>query len=279
MRPITFPRGAAALLAAAWLAGPAAAHDFWIEPAAYWVAPGATTALTLQVGHGPDRQRTRIPLRRVTRFTVQAPAGATVDLRGGLTLGAEPADGAFRLTAPGAHVLALQTDNRAQSHLPAAPYNAYLHDEGLTPALVWRARNRQADREGAEIYSRQAKALVQVGPPGGDLGEVTRPLGLSLEIVPERSPYALPRATALSARVYFEGRPLAGALVKLTDLDHDAAPLDARKTDASGRVRFDMPGPGRWLLNVVWTKRLPPSSEADFETTFSSLSFGLPAAP
>jgi uncharacterized GH25 family protein len=264
-------------LAAIGLAAPAMAHDFWVEPAAYWTVPRATVDLTLQVGHGPDRQRSRIPLRRVTRFTAQGPAGSGLDLRGGLTLGGGAADGAFRLAAPGGHVLALQTDNRAQSHLPAARYEAYLKEEGLTPAQSWRAQNHEADRDGAEIYSRQAKALVQVGSPGGDQEQVTRPVGLTLEIVPERSPYALPRAAALPVRVYFEGHPLAGALVKLTDLDHDAAPLAQHRTDADGRARFDMPGAGRWLLNVVWTKRLPTTSEADFETTFSSLSFGLPS--
>ena len=267
---------AAAVLAAAWIAAPAMAHDFWVEPTVYWMAPEATTGLTLQVGHGLDRQRSKIPQRRVTRFTASGPVGTVVDLRDRLTLGAEAADGAFRLAAPGTHVLALQTDNRAQSHLPAGRYNAYLEAEGLTPAQTWRHENHEADRESSEIYSRQAKALVQVGPPGGDQAQVTRPLGLLLEIVPEHSPYALPHTASLPVRVYFEGQPLAGALVKLTDLDHDAAPLAAVRTDTRGRARFDLPGPGRWLLNVVWTKHLPPTAEADFETTFSSLSFGLP---
>src|SRR5690349_3463779 len=98
-----FPRAAAALLAATVVAAPAAAHEFWIEPAAYWTAPGATTTLTLQVGLGPERQRSRIPLRRVIRFTASAPTAASLDLRDSLTLGAATADGAFRLSAPGAH--------------------------------------------------------------------------------------------------------------------------------------------------------------------------------
>ena len=276
MRPFTFLREAAALLATIGFAAPAAAHDFWIEPAAYWTSPDATTALTLQAGHGPERQRSRIPLRRVIRFTASTPTGTNLDLRDGLTLGAAAADGGFRLSTPGGHVLVLQTDDHAQSHLPAVRYNAYLKDDGLTPALTWREQNHQADQDGAESYSRQAKALVQVGPPGGAQEEITRPLGLKLEIVPERSPYALPRAACLPIQVYFEGRPLAGALVKLTDLSHDETPIETHTTDGSGRSQFKIPGPGRWLLNVVWTKRAPPSSEADFETTFSSLSFGLP---
>jgi hypothetical protein len=38
-----------------------------------------------------------------------------------------------------------------------------------------------------------------------------------------------------------------------------------------------MPVRGQWLLNVIWTKPQPKTRETDFETTFSSLSFGVPA--
>jgi hypothetical protein len=37
-----------------------------------------------------------------------------------------------------------------------------------------------------------------------------------------------------------------------------------------------MPGRGAWRLAVVWTKVLPATAETDFETVFSSLTFGTP---
>lgn len=267
-----------ALTAALACATPCAAHDFWLQPAQFWAPPQATTPLTLQVGHGPFRQRSPLPLARITRFEALAPDGARVDLRGRLHPGAPREDGDLRLAAPGAHVLVLETDDRAQSHLPAIRYNDYLRAEGLTPALEQRARTHRTEADGSESYGRRAKALVQVGPPGrGPQAQVTRPLGLTLEIVPEKSPYALPRPSALPVRVIYEGRPLAGALVKLTNLEHDEAPLETRLTDRAGRATFTMPGSGQWLLNVIWTRPLPASRETDFETVFSSLSFGFPA--
>jgi uncharacterized GH25 family protein len=72
----------------------------------------------------------------------------------------------------------------------------------------------------------------------------------------------------------YEGHPLAGALVKLTDLQNDIAPIETHLTDQGGRATFIMPTSGKWLLNVIWTKALPRSDETDFETVFSSLSFG-----
>jgi hypothetical protein len=41
------------------------AHDFWVQPNEYWVRPQAVMPLTLQVGHGPFRQRSPIPLKRI----------------------------------------------------------------------------------------------------------------------------------------------------------------------------------------------------------------------
>ncbi|MDB5494785.1 MAG: sodium:proton antiporter [Phenylobacterium sp.] len=257
-------------------AAPAGAHDFWVRPDAFWTAAGATTPLTLQVGHGPYRQRSPIPLARITRFTATGPEGAVTDLRAHLHPGGATQDGDLRLAVSGVHVLVLQTDDRAESHLPALRYNDYLKAEGLTPALALRARTHRADMDGSENYSRQAKALVQVGPAGGSQAQVSKPVGLTLEIVPERSPYAAPRSASLPVRVVFEGRPLAGALVKLTDLAHDAAPVETHLTDGTGHATFVMPARGQWLLNVIWTKPQPKTRETDFETVFSSLSFGFP---
>jgi uncharacterized GH25 family protein len=254
------------------------AHDFWVQPSEYWVKPGALTPVTLQVGHGPFRQRSPIPARRITRFQVIAPMGAVVDLREQLRLGQTAEDGDFRLKDPGTYILVLQTDDRAQTHLPSIRFNDYLRVEGLTPALEQRARLHRMDADGSERYSRCAKSIVQVGPStAGSQSQVSKPIGLPLEIVPEANPYGVPRAVILPVQVIYAGRPLAGALVKLTNLRNDASPFEVHLTDHDGRASFTMPNSGTWLLNVIWTKALPNSDETDFETVFSSLSFGFPS--
>lgn len=257
------------------LGQPALAHDFWVQPAAFWLAPHTGTPMTLQVGHGSERQRSAISLGRIARFVAIAPGDAPIDLRPSLRLG--EADSVLGLHAPGVHVLALETDNRARSQLTADRFNAYASEEGLTPALQRPTRAGQANANVSERYSRVAKSIVMVGDPSaGAQAQATRAVGLALEIVPEVSPYAQPQAATLPIRVFYEGRPLPGALIKLTDLDHDAAPFETRRTGEAGRASFTMPKDGRWLLNVVWTKPLPSSADADFETVFSSLSFGFP---
>lgn len=278
---LTLPRSSVTGFCALMLAcaPPAAsAHDFWIQPASFWLLPGSGTAMTLQVGHGPDRQRSALPPRRITRFGAVTPAGDTLDLRGALTLGGAKADGVLSFPDPGAYVVALETDAGAQSHQPADRFNAYAEDEGLAPALAARARDGLGRADATERYSRDAKALVQVGGPNArSQDQVTRPLRLLLEIVPEVSPYAADRGDTLPVRVFYEGKPLANALVKLTDLARDSAPLEVRRTDAAGRAVFTVNHSGNWLLNVVWTKALRGQA-VDFDTVFSSLSFGFPPA-
>jgi uncharacterized GH25 family protein len=258
----------------------AVAHDFWLQPNEYWITPDVLTPMTLQVGHGPFRQRSPIPARRITRFQAIAPEGAIIELHEQLRLGQAAEDGDFQFRTPGAYVLVLQTDDRAQTHLPSIRFNDYLKVEGLTPALEQRTRLRQMDADGSERYSRCAKSLVQVGPAGaGPQVQVSKPVGLPLEIVPEADPYGVPRSASLPVRVIYAGHPLAGALVKLTDLNNDAEPFEVHLTDQNGRANFAMPSSGSWLLNVIWTKVLSHSEETDFETVFSSLSFGFAATP
>jgi len=79
----------------------------------------------------------------------------------------------------------------------------------------------------------------------------------------------------LPVRVLYDGKPLPGALITLGSLDRPKEPNTPLRTDASGEAGFTMPASGKWLLNVVWGVPAPQPAEADYKTTFSSLSFGL----
>lgn len=267
---------AASLLACA--AQLAHAHDFWLQPRDFRIDVPGAMPFTLQVGHGPYRQRSPIPMRRIERLDVVAPDGTAHDMRARLRLGGDHDDGDIAFEQNGAYMLVLQTDDKAESRLPAIRFNDYLRAEGLTPALALRERTASMNADGAENYRRVAKAIVQMGAPGDTSdAAITKPIGLPLEIVPERNPYATSPASTLPVRVVYERHSLAGALIKLTDLAHDAEPFESRVTDAEGRAEFTLPEKGAWLLNVIWTRAKPAGENTDFETVFSSLSFGFPA--
>ncbi len=264
-----------AIIIAAAMAFPAAAHDMWLQPTKFWLERPGISMVTTYVGHGPDRERWSVAADRVLRLRSVGPGGVVTDQRGRLGA-AMNRDAGIMLATPGVHVIALES-GYAESNLPAARFNGYLQDEGLIPAIEARRRAGQTGRPGREIYNRRAKALVQVGPvTTTPQPQVVRAVGLALEIVPERNPYRLDGAKLMPVRVFYQGRPLAGALVRLTDLRADAKPAQSILTDKDGRAIFKARHSGLWQMNVVWTKPLAENPKADFETTFSSLTWGFP---
>lgn len=253
------------------LAAPVAAHDFWLQTKGFQFPAPAAAPFVVLVGHGPARERWAGDPARVVFLNSIGPDGVR-DHRADLGEH-QGSNGVFHFTLPGTYVVAMQT-SPAESDLPALRYNSYATEEGLTPALSLRTRTGQTQSNGREIYSRRVKALVQVGDTTAPQPQVTRRVGLSLEIVPERDPYRLKPGEQLPVRIFYEGKPLTGALVKLTNLDFDTRPVEMHRSDATGRAAFSVPDHGAWLVNVIWTQPIVGNPKADFETTFSSLTFG-----
>ena len=254
-----------------------AAHDFWLQPTRFWVAANAPIPVMLLVGHGEFRTRSDLSSDRINRIDVTGPKGK-FDLKRYFGAGEPTADMRFSLASPGTHVVAFSSSN-TPSDLPALRFNDYIATEGLTLIMADRARNGRSGKPGRELYSRRAKLLIQVGPPGtAPQPQVTAPVGLGLEIVPLRNPYAPGAALDLPVRVLYQGEPLAGALVKLNNLNADATPIQMRRTDSAGQAVFRLRPGGAWQLNVVWGVRLPNVPAADYLTIFSSLTFGSPNA-
>lgn len=254
------------------VAAPVAAHDFWIQPLRFQVGENQPLSATFQVGHAQYRQRWGNDIRRIPLLLDFAPRGRS-NQRGNVRSDST-ADLVTRLSGPGLHVLGMQTAP-AYSELPALRFNDYLKAEGLVVPIAARNRSDSTTLPGRERYSRRAKALIQVGPQtAANSARALRPLGMKLEIVPVKNPYALDKSHRLPVVVLYNGKRLAGASVKLTSLEFDAKPLETEITDRSGQATFTIPPLGDWLINVIWSEPLRGDPKADFETTFSSLTFG-----
>lgn len=252
---------------------PVLAHDFWLQPVTFVMAAPGEVPMVTYVGHGAERERWGGAIDRVVQFKSSGPDGV-IDRKSSLTLDGPQFDAVLPLAKQGSYVLAFQS-RPSLSNLPFRRFNDYVKTEGLTPIATYRARTGTQKRNGRELYSRRAKAVIQIGAVNSEsAARVTRPVGLSLEIVPERHPLLMKPGEKLPVRVLFKGRPLAGALVKLTDLKSDAVALETIKTDADGRASFIIPHNGQWQFNTVWAEAISGNPAADYLTTFSSLTFG-----
>ncbi|MES2494232.1 MAG: DUF4198 domain-containing protein [Pseudomonadota bacterium] len=249
------------------------AHDLWLQPSRFWIGVHGEVPAVLLVGHGAVRERSQIDQSGITTFRAAGPGG-TVDRKDALSTKAGAADASLKFDARGTYVVFFSTAN-VHSELGPERFNDYAKVEGLTLVTDRRAAEGTANLPGRELYSRRGKALVQVGMPGSRAQtHVTSRVGLSLEIVPLRNPYTAGHSATLPVQVLYQGRPLPGALVKLNDLSADAKPVEAHRTDVTGRATFKARHSGEWQLNVVWSEPLPNNPSAEFMTTFSSLSFG-----
>jgi len=264
-------RAPIALLSAtllALLSGPAGAHDYWLEAQRFRLAAPGEVRLDFRVGHGDDVQPASLRWDRVVALRSYGPMGVR-DQQATFAIGAGSGSARPRLEGEGTHILAYES-YQSLSELEAAKFDKYAEDEGLTAIVA--ARAGAGGGPGRELYSRRAKALVQVGAK--PTANATEPVGHTLEIVPELNPYALGADRKLPIRVLFRGRPLPGARVDLTELNTGAAAIAVEKTGADGRAAFNVPERGTWKLNVIWGVPNPGNPRAEYETVFASLTFG-----
>lgn len=261
------------LFVAAYLASVSAAtaHDFWLEPEKFSAAPGEPLSIAFTVGHAGEHEPWNLRREKIADFKSCSQIGCVVEP--GIVADTPEKRGSARVTVktPGTTILAFES-RHSFSELEGAKFNGYARQEGLAAIIADRAARGTDAAPGRELYSRRAKALVRVG--NGDPGDVSRPVGHTLEIVPLKNPYALKRGEALPVRVLFNGEPLQGATIDLDDLSDALDPLQSATTDADGVASFTTDRPGPWKLMTVWGVPLVDRRRADYETIFASLTFG-----
>lgn len=257
-------------VAASAIAPAAAAHDFWLEPEKFSAEKGEPVAVHFSIGHAGAHEPWNLQLEKVVELKSCAAAQckAQTDIapnspqgRGRALVGFETA---------GTHVLAFES-RHSFSELDGPKFTEYAEKEGLTAILKDREKRKTEDKPGRELYSRRAKTLINVG--GGEPGDVSAPVGHTLEIVPLKNPYALKAGEALTVRVLFNGAPLAGATIDFDDLTDQLDPLQSAVTDEEGDASFNIDGAGPFKLMTIWGVPLEDRRRADYETIFASLTF------
>lgn len=259
----------AGLLLAA--AQPAQAHDFWISLDDWHLPQDGEVKADMRVGTGAEPERWKLRPERVVAFRTIAPDRTITD-RTALLVPSEKLewyDAIVPVSGAGTHILMFET-TPATSDLEAKAFDEYVAHEGLSAVAAHRAALPKPGTNGRELYARRAKALVQIGSTCSP--QALQPLGLSLEIVPLVNPHCAAQDT-LPVEVRFRGEPLAGALVRMESLSSPAGEIEQR-TDASGRASFAMPKTGNWKISLVWSVPIEGNDLAEYDTLFSSLSFG-----
>ncbi len=231
------------LLTTAW---PAMAHEFWLEPLAYRVAPGERIAARARNGEFFEGVELSYSARGYAQSGI-ALGDATGRLMG--DNGQRPAV-QTRPLGPGLNILYHTSTASRLTYDDLTKFEAFLRGKRLEAALAQHLAEGLPTQDISEGYFRFAKALIAVGDGQGS----DRALGLGFELVAETNPYTDQGDTRF--RLLYRGQPRANAPAFVFLKRGEAVEKIELTTDAQGR--FSVPsGPAEVMVNAVMIR---PSS-------------------
>lgn len=274
-----------ALLLATWVLAttPVAAHEFWMTAPNTALRAGDTARLGLVVGEFFEGESIGFSAPQTLALRQYTAAGRQ-DLRRLLPPRSVLPTLDLALPAAGTYLIAYDSQPN-QIALSADRFHAYLHDEGLDFIKAQREANGTADKPGRERYRRNVKTLLRVlSAPGAD-AQATGPdqtfatrTGQRLEIVPMADPLALRPRDSLPLQVWFDDKPLAGALLKAWHKQSGQTLTLRSVTTAEGKATFNLPYAGAWMLSVVHMVPVTGIRDVDWDSLWGSLTFHLSEA-
>ncbi|MEN3369810.1 MAG: hypothetical protein V7609_1953 [Verrucomicrobiota bacterium] len=259
----------AAAALGALLANGAHGHDTWLIPDRFEVAPNAMVTLNLTSGMafpafevGPKRERVEAAQWRLGGRTF-----AISDISAGpkslifKTEVAEPGVAIFWVKLPPKSI-----------ELKPAEVQEYLDEIGA-PASLRKQWSEMEPKRWRELYTKHPKTFVRIGDPKADRSWA-EPVGMALEVVPEKDPTVLREGDELSVRVLKNGAPYID--FSLNAVAAGEAKGETRKTDADGRVVFRFPKAGQWLVRGTDVQK-SAKAETDWESDFATLTLAVKA--
>jgi len=255
-----------AVLVASCMGSAAAAHDTWLQPRRTAVLPGTIAQLDLTSSDKFAVFDTAIKLDRIERARARL-NGKTFDIRPG---GPEKKSLELRVALPEPGVATLWLSLAPQSiEMNRKQVQHYLDEIDAPPLLTQAWFAGKGAKPWREIYSKHAKTFVRVGRPKGDRSW-SEPVGMALEIVPERDPTTLRAGDEFPVSVFKNGTPLIDFSLGIMREGRSNRPF--KKTDASGRAVFKLGRAGKWLLRGT-ELRSSNKPGIDWESDFTTLLF------
>lgn len=257
-----------ALFAFLGVAGAAAAHECWLQPATFAPVAGPAIGLTIQVGEkfvGEPRPFNPERIAALKHFSAAGTEDWTAKANHKLQLPVKFEDA-------GTHVIIYDSKPSLISLAPAE-FEAYLREEGLEFVIAEREKAGEAAKPGRERYQRCNKTIVRADGKADETFAVVT--GQRLEIVPIDDPAAWRAGGTLRFKLLFAGRPLAAAKVRAWHrAGENLTTLDATSSEA-GEVAFALPAGGQWMLSTVHMARLSADKDADWESHWGNLTFAV----
>ena len=256
----------ATALGSAILLCTAVEHDLYLKPMSGKATPGSAQTMAMHNGDSFPGSDGPPVLERLRDSNVISAEGSTAlrDIR---------VDGTAALAdyqAPkGSFVVTTRTVPNF-IELGVFSFERYLKHEELAWVISWRSKNGESLKSGRELYSKHAKALMNL-----DHGDFAlAPVGHTAEIVLLENPTERKVGDTLAVRVLFRGKPAADQPVEVCWAKGDKMrQYWAGRTNGSGNIAIPIESEGFWKLHTIVMERRAERSEADWESFWASTTF------
>ena len=263
-------------LALATAAAGAAAHETFLKPTSFYVAPNSAVVVDLLNGTF-DKSENPVPRARMADTSVMT--GGKVTKPDAAQWSDTATTSHLRLTtgAPGTYAIGLSSKPKLIT-LSAADFDAYLRHDGIADVLAARTREGAAKTEVTERYSKHVRAVVQVG--GTLTDDAAKPLGYPAEILLLDNPATLKPGGTLRFRALLRGEPLGGQLVYASSEGfhgHDAAAHASKlkmRTAADGTGSLTVDRSGKWYLTFINMRKVSEPG-IQYESNWSTVTFAV----
>lgn len=250
---------------------PALGHEFWISALEYRPEVGQEVKAELLVGS--DMAGEPYPwLKRNTAAARMLSESWTVDLVG--REGDLPAL-TFTPKEEGLHRIIFHAQPSFVVFDKPETFPHYLEYEGLDWVMAAHKARGLPDVDFAEMYTRNARALVQVGEATPD--QLDAPTGMPFELVALQNPYVAGTG-AIDVRLTWQGEKAAGQQVAIfVKAPGGTAPADVTRTlvqtDADGEARIPLTATGEYMLSSVHMEPLEGNVAAVWQSHWATLNF------
>lgn len=249
------------------------AHELWIEPLDYQVAPGGQ--LQARLFNGEEFAGTNLPYLppRFRHFIVFAD-DRSVQVPG--RPGDTPALN-MSAVAEGLHVVAYQSTPSTLTYQEWAKFQKFADHKDFQDARARHDARGLPESDFKEAYIRFSKSLIGVGDSAG----ADRRMGLETELVALTNPYTDDMRSGMRVQLFYGSEPRRNEQVEVFEKAPDGSvTITLLRTDANGVATVPVTSGMTYQLDAVVLREPSPAlaqeTGAVWETLWANLTFAVP---
>jgi uncharacterized GH25 family protein len=243
------------------------AHDLWLVPQNFRINPGENLKIFANTGMDFPKSLGAVMPDRIDQFVLLGK-----DTRTNLTNFSEVENSLVAdciIKNAGTYVIAAALKPK-EIKLAAKEFNEYLLHDGLPNIYELRKKEEILDKDAIEYYSKYPKTIIQAGDALDDTP--TKPIGLTIEIVPKVNPYSLKLGDDLKLVVLFKSKSLPHLDLAWSYPGQGEKFAGSTKTDQNGVAVVPLTKSGPYVIRLThmeWVKK----QTHEWESFWASLTF------